>query len=106
MRNPAGEECQHYYEDFNRGREIQECRLIKRNRASLPWTPDLCAKCEVPAVRRRNPSPDLRLELSVSKRFGLFTRLDLQAFCLRLDCPAEDPKKGCELCLGPLAELD
>src|SRR5688572_8219728 len=29
MRTPAGKECDFYYEDFHRGRELQECRIQK-----------------------------------------------------------------------------
>ena len=31
MRTPAGKECRFYYQDYNRGRNVQECRLIKAN---------------------------------------------------------------------------
>lgn len=98
MRTPAGQECKYYYEDFNRGREIQECRLIQANRQSLPWTPDLCAKCPVPAILRANGSPDLHLEATVSKRFGFFRQLKVEAFCLRHRSRIKDPMRGCEEC--------
>ena len=103
MRTPAGTECPYYYEDFNRGRAIQECRLIARNRHSLPWTPDLCAKCKVPAVLRANGSPDLRLELAVRRRLGLFRTLQLTAYCRRHDHPIDDPFRGCPDCAAEAA---
>lgn len=98
MRNPAGAECRHYYEDFNRGRNLQECRLIGQNRRSLPWTPDLCAKCPVPAVLRANGSPDLRLELTITRRLGLFKGLKLEAYCLQHVRTVPDPMLGCPDC--------
>ena len=98
MRTPAGTECRHYYEDFNRGRNVQECRLIAQSRRSRPWAPDLCAKCQVPAVLRANGSPDLRLELAVTRRLGLFTGLDLSAYCLKHVCTVPDPMHGCPEC--------
>jgi hypothetical protein len=98
MRTPAGVECRYYYEDFNRGRQVQECRLIERNRRSLPWTPDLCAKCRVPEVLRANGSPDLQLELAVVRRLGLFKRLELTATCRRHGIEIADPLRGCERC--------
>lgn len=104
MRTPAGSECRHYYEDFHRGRQTQECRLIKANRLSLPWSPDLCAKCRVPAVLAANRSPDLRLELAVQKRFGLFRRLVLHAYCLKHVCDVPDPVRGCPQCAAEAAE--
>lgn len=98
MRTPAGTDCRYYYEDFNRGRALQECRLIAQNRRSLPWTPELCGKCPVPEVLRANGSPDLRLELSVQKRFGLIKGLHLEAYCLKHVEPVADPRRGCLLC--------
>jgi len=98
MRTPAGTECPHYYEDFNRGRAVQECRLIKRNPSSLPWRPADCTSCPVPGIRRANPSPDLRLELGIYHRFGLFRRKRLEAHCLRVDCTVANPIEACERC--------
>lgn len=98
MRTPAGSHCRHYYEDFNRGRSQQECRLIQANRDSLPWSPDLCARCPVPGILAANPSPQLRLRLAVRKRLGLWRVLQLSASCLAHDRPLDDPAKGCPLC--------
>jgi hypothetical protein len=106
MRTPAGTECRHYYQDFHRGRELQECRLILGNRESVPWRPELCAQCQVPAVLRANGSPDLRLRLTVRKRLGLFTRLELEARCTAHDRIIEDPYVGCPECAHELPGLD
>jgi hypothetical protein len=103
MRTPAGEECRYYYEDFNRGREIQRCRLIETNRRSLPWQPSDCARCEVPAILRANGSPDLRLEATIIKRFGFLRRVKVEAYCLEHIAAVDDPYRGCEQCR---AELD
>lgn len=102
MRTPAGTECRYYYEDFHRGREQQECRLILANRASLPWKPTYCAKCPVPAILRANGSAHLRLELTVRKRFGLFTSLDVRAHCARHAADIADPYRGCDACASEL----
>ncbi len=98
MRTPAGQHCRHYYEDFNRGRAQQECRLILANRNSLPWTPDLCARCKVPGILLANPSPQLRLRLALRKRLGLWRVLRLEASCLVHDIPVSDPAAGCPEC--------
>lgn len=98
MRTPAGTECRFYYEDFNRGRQTQECRLIKDNPRSLPWAPGLCAKCPVPEILRANGSPDLRLELTVRKSLGLFTKLVVDAYCAKHAAPVADPIRGCQAC--------
>lgn len=102
MRTPAGTDCRYYYEDFNRGRQTQECRLIKANPRSLPWAPGLCAKCRVPEILRANGSPDLRLELTVRKTLGLFTRLSVEAYCARHGQAIADPMRGCQACASEL----
>lgn len=98
MRTPAGTDCRYYYEDYNRGRAIEECRLIQANRRSLPWHRKLCGRCPVPRVLLANGSPDLRLALTVSKRLGLFTRMDLEAHCVRHGVEIDDPFRGCAAC--------
>jgi len=102
MRTPAGTECRYYYEDFNRGRQTQECRLIKQNPRSLKWSPGLCAKCRVPRVLAANGSPYLRLELTARKRFGLITTLDLAATCARHGEAIADPLSGCRQCAAEM----
>ena len=59
MKTPAGKECKHYYQDFHRGRDIQECRLAKRNLDSEKWHPDDCSKCPVPEILMANADPDI-----------------------------------------------
>ena len=68
MRTPAGKECRHYYEDYYRGRETQECRLIQANPASLRWKPSDCVKCPVPDILNANSSSDMQLQLTVKPR--------------------------------------
>ncbi len=99
MRTPAGQECAHYYEDFHRGRAVQECRLAAANAHSLPWQPTDCARCPVPAILQANASPHMRLTLTVRKRWlGRFGRvLDVRAWCTLHDVPIENPYLGCPL---------
>jgi hypothetical protein len=98
MRTPDGRECRYYYEDFHRGRSTQECRLIGANPRSEAWAPDLCAKCPVPDILTANRSPDLRLELSVRRRFGLFRRLQVDAYCVEHVRELSDAAAGCPDC--------
>jgi hypothetical protein len=102
MRTPAGTICPHYYEDFHRGRQTQECRLIARNRHSLPWTPDICGKCAVPEILRANGSPDLRLEVTIRKRLGIMKAVVVEAHCARHLEAVPDPALGCPACVAEL----
>ena len=98
MRTPAGKECPHYYEDFHRGRDIQECRLAKANRASLAWQPSDCAKCPVPDILNANASPFMELNLTIKRGLlGFGRKLEVSAHCTRHDTPIEDPYVGCPL---------
>jgi hypothetical protein len=102
LRTPAGTECRYYYEDFHRGRQQRECRLILANRDSLDWQPDICAACAVPAILRANGSPHLRLHLGVRKQLRLFTRLDVRASCAVHGREIDNPYLGCPDCAAEL----
>ena len=98
MRTPAGKECPHYYEDFNRGRAVQECRLAQENPESLPWRPKDCYKCPVPDIVRANASPDMTLTLTIrSVLLGFVRQVKVDAWCTRHDIPIENPYVGCPL---------
>ena len=99
MHTPYGAECPYYYEDFFRGRSTQECRLIARNPRSEAWTPRLCARCPVPAIRRANACPNLVLEGRVTRRWlGLARRVEVYAVCTEHQMEVKNPYVGCGHC--------
>ncbi len=99
MRTPAGKECQYYYADFHRGRDVQTCRLIERNRESPPWTPGLCHTCPVPDILMANACPHLVLDAQVGKRlFGLVQRVEVTGWCSEYFLDVEHPAVGCGHC--------
>ena len=99
MRTPAGTECPHYYEDFNRGRSTQECRLIGRNPRSEPWQPGLCTRCPLPGIRRANTCPNMALSARVVRRWlGLVRRVEVYAVCTEHQVEVENPYVGCGHC--------
>ena len=107
MRTPAGKECRFYYADFARGRNLQECRLIKGNPDSLRWQPKYCAQCAVPDILNANASRDMELTLTVKPvLLGLGRRLEVKAFCLKHRIPIEDPYVGCPKCNAERSGLD
>ncbi|MBI5669764.1 MAG: hypothetical protein HZC41_17340 [Chloroflexi bacterium] len=107
MRTPAGKECRFYYEDYNRGRGVQECRLVQGNRESLPWRPHYCAICPVPEILYANASPDLNLKLTIKPRLlGLGRQMEVTATCLKHRIPIDDPRVGCERCNTERPGLD
>jgi hypothetical protein len=99
MQTPAGTECPYYYEDYFRGREKRECRLIARNPRSEPWTPGLCAGCPVPRIVVANRCPHLALEARVGRGFlGLSRRVEVSAVCSERLVPVAEPQVGCGHC--------
>ncbi len=59
MRTPAGKECKYFYGNYFRGRNTEECRLLRESEQT--WTSSLCATCPVPDVMRANACEFLRL---------------------------------------------
>lgn len=107
MITPAGNECRYYYEDYYRGRETQECRLIAQNRRSAPWQPALCKHCPVPGILRANRCPSLVLEGAVAKGFlGFGQKVTVRAVCSEYLVEVERPHVGCGRCHeGPGVEI-
>ena len=106
MITPAGSECKHYYEDFNRGRAIQQCRLARLNPESRAWQPSDCAKCPVPAILRANGNPDMVLTLTIKSGFlGLVRRLDVRAMCSKHNIEIPEPPIGCPKCNAERPDL-
>ena len=96
MKTPAGKECRHYYEDFHRGRDKQECRLVKANRDSLPWRPGDCAKCQVPDILYANASQKLELQVTIKNRLlGFGRHVEVTAFCDGEAIPLEKAYTNC-----------
>lgn len=99
MRTPDGRECRHYYQDFHRGRDIQECRLVNDNLESERWNPNDCSKCPVPQILQANACRHLQLKLTIkSHLFGLSRRLTVDANCSEHHLHVEDPHIGCGNC--------
>lgn len=99
MKTPAGKECRYYYEDFHRGRNKQECRLIQYGRGSEKWRPGDCMQCPVPDILWANASEYLRLEASIQSGFlGLGRRVVFTAHCSKHNAEIADPYVGCEQC--------
>ncbi|HOA25561.1 MAG: hypothetical protein WBH90_12145 [Aggregatilineales bacterium] len=99
MRTPAGKECKFYYEDFHRGRNRQECRLIGRATGNKAWHPRDCESCPVPGILYANASPHLELEAEIKPGFlGFGRHVEVRATCAKHDIEIEDPYIGCAQC--------
>ena len=93
MRTPAGKECRYYYEDFHRGRAVQECRLLSREE----WQPRVCGVCPVPGILQANRCPHMRLEARLVRSW-LWRRVEVPAYGERYRVPVKHPYVGCGRC--------
>jgi len=101
MKTPAGRDCRHYYADFHRGRNRQECRLLDRAESGLRWRPGDCTHCSVPDILWANSSPYLELHAVIRQWiFGLGRRVEVSATCGKHNLDIPDPYIGCEACAG------
>jgi hypothetical protein len=99
MRTPAGSECPYYFEDFHRGKDRQECRLIGDSPNAGTWAPDLCGKCQVPRITMANACPNLVLEAKVrSGILGMGRGVEVSSSCVHIAGPVEVPQIGCGHC--------
>jgi hypothetical protein len=94
MKTPAGTECPYFYGDYYRGRNTEECRLLKR------WTRDLCQTCPVPSISRANACEFLKLTATVARPISsLFQRRVLiSAYCEKTKRSVTEPHIGCGEC--------
>lgn len=107
MKTPAGKECPHYYEDFHRGRERQECRLLELNSHSPIWKPQDCVRCPVPDILWANSSEHLHLSAGVKiGLLGIGRRVEVEAFCNKHRQPVKNPFTGCEACAAERPNID
>jgi hypothetical protein len=89
--------CDFYFEDHVRGRDVQECRLLARNPIRQAWEIRLCRTCPVPRVLQANRCPNMIMEARIESRL-LRRRVFVTAFCTRVMHEVEEPMVGCGLC--------
>ena len=104
MKTPAGIECPHFYGDYHRGRDHEECRLLPQS-----WSAELCKTCPVPGILRANSCENMRLDAKATRLvFDLFKRrVYVSAFCEKTQKVVKNPEIGCGEChpLPPIFEV-
>lgn len=91
-------DCPYFFADYHRGRDIEKCRLIERNRENRrPWRRALCDSCPVPDILRQTTCEHLALEASVERKWGLIDRVTVYAICTEHIVELADPKR-CPRC--------
>lgn len=99
MKNPSGVECQYFYGDYYRGRNREECRLLKSANPSLEWEPKLCESCPVPPIRRANSCEHMQLKPTLKRPLPLMAkRVYIEAHCVKTNQTVSEPHIGCGEC--------
>ncbi|MCC6957925.1 MAG: hypothetical protein IT316_14090 [Anaerolineales bacterium] len=99
MRTPAGKECKYFYGDYYRGRKHEECRLLGSALPPLPWKPDLCKDCPVPAILMANACPHLVLEPYLTRPFPFLRKqVQVRVVCSKSGSRDFNPYTGCGQC--------
>jgi hypothetical protein len=99
MRTPAGFECPYFYGNYFRGRQVEECRLLKETDPSHEWKPSLCRNCPVPAIVRANSCPNMVLKARVEGYFlGLKEKVQVIPYCTKTNQVVKVPEVGCGQC--------
>jgi len=98
MKTPAGHECPHFYGDYYRGRNVEECRLLQVQGQN--WTRDLCKTCPVPNIARANSCQHMKLKVVVARPItAIFQRrVQVNPFCEKLKRDVSEPQIGCGEC--------
>jgi hypothetical protein len=98
MKTPAGRECPHFYGNYFRGRNTEECRLLQLH--SQQWTRDLCKTCPVPDIVRANSCQHMKLKVTVARPItSVFQRrVQVNAFCEKTKRDVLEPQIGCGEC--------
>jgi len=99
MKTPAGVECRYFYGDYHRGRNIEECRLLKESHPPQTWQPKLCFTCPVPGILRANACEYLQLNAEVFRPFFILApRVKVSAYCSKSKQLVDEPHIGCGQC--------
>jgi hypothetical protein len=98
MKTPAGRECPYFHGDYYRGRNLEECRLLKAN--GQVWSGNLCKTCPVPDIARANSCRHMQLKAIVSRSIFTFFqgRVQVSAYCEKTQRNVDEPQVGCGEC--------
>ncbi|MFH1183481.1 MAG: hypothetical protein V1755_00375 [Chloroflexota bacterium] len=98
MKTPAGKECRYFYGNYFRGRNTEECRLLRDS--GQRWSRDLCTSCAVPEILRANACEFLRFRAEVARPLSavLQRRVRVLARCEKTGRDVPEPEIGCGEC--------
>jgi hypothetical protein len=99
MRTPAGKECRYFYGDYYRGRNNEECLLLKSTNPPLPWKAELCSSCPVPEILMANACTNMEFSARLDRPFP-FTKqkVGIIPVCRKTGKTGFDPHVGCGNC--------
>ncbi len=97
MQTPAGKECQFFYGDYFRGKNLEECRLLKD--AGLDWRPDMCVKCPIPDILLANSCEHMEFRPKLFRPYLILShQIEVNTYCNKCACDVDEPRIGCGQC--------
>jgi hypothetical protein len=98
MKTPFGRECPHFFGDYFRGRNVEECRLLAASKQE--WTRDLCKFCPVPGIAQANACESMKLTAKVTRPLSaaFMKRVQVTAYCEKSKKKVSEPQVGCGDC--------
>jgi hypothetical protein len=97
MLTPAGKKCPYFYGDYYRGKNHEECRLLKDH--NIQWHPRLCNTCPMPEIYLANNCEHMQFTPELKNTFLWFGQnVKLTAFCTKSARTIKEPKIGCGEC--------
>jgi hypothetical protein len=107
MRTPSGIECKYFFGDYYRGRNVEECELLKAS--GQEWSADLCKTCPVPGITRANSCEHMRLHATLARPVSAAfqKRVQVSAYCEKTRRVVKEPHVGCGEChpLPPIFDV-
>ncbi len=79
------------------------CRLLERAGKHDQWSIKLCGSCPVPSILAETKCNHLMLEGTITRRFGLFPRVEVFAACGDSMQSLPDPRQ-CPACAQQRSE--
>ena len=99
MKTPAGKECKYYYADYFRGREKEECQLLRSANPPLTWKRELCMNCPVPDILMANACQHMILTPKIVRPFPYIKhQVQINAYCAKTNRLVKEPHVGCGEC--------
>lgn len=97
MKTPSGRDCGYFYGDYFRGKNLEECRLLKE--FGLVWQASYCQSCPIPEIVQANACENMQFTPTLKRPLPLMKKqVQIDTFCTKCNCQVKTPHIGCGKC--------